>query len=83
MNIRLPLYVHTSLIVAQNLLWRTLCRACSFGGGNSPLRCSRSSSSITLHTSNTHKTHTDYQQGVTGSCHCKEQILSWDSTGQI
>lgn len=48
--------VHTSRIAAQNLLCRTLCRAWSLGGGNSPLRWSRSSSSMTLHMSKIQKT---------------------------
>lgn len=63
------LYVLTSLIAAQNLLCRTLCRACSLGGGSSPLRCSRSSNSITRHTSNRHKTQKppDYPQGKADS----------------
>lgn len=67
----------TSLIAAQNLLCRTLCRACSLGGGSSPLRCSRSSSSITLHTSITHKTQTrlGYQQGKSGNCPLRAHIL--------
>ena len=52
----------TSLMAAQNLLCRTLCRACSLGGGSSPLRCSRSNSSITLHTSNTY-THRGHKRG--------------------
>lgn len=76
--IRLPLTrCRTSLMAAQNLLWRTLCRACSLGGGSSPLRCSRSRSSITLHTSNTHKNQTrlDYQQGKASNCPWIPQIL--------
>ena len=49
--------MHTSLMAAQNLLCRTLCRACSLGWGSSPVRCSLSSSSITLHISNPANTH--------------------------
>ena len=41
----------TSRMAQQNLLCRTLCSACSFWGGISPLRCSRSSSSTARETS--------------------------------
>lgn len=59
----------TSLMAAQNLLWRTLCRACSLGGGSSPVRCSRSSSSITLHTSNPQHTQ-DYNTATQTPSEC-------------
>lgn len=36
----------TSLTALQNSLWRTLCKACNFWGGTSPLLCNFSSNSI-------------------------------------
>lgn len=41
----------TSRMAEQKRLCRTRCRACSFCGGSSPLRCSRSSSSTARDTS--------------------------------
>lgn len=43
--------VLTSRMAEQKRLCRTRCRACSFCGGSSPLRCSRSSSSTARDTS--------------------------------